>query len=69
VTIDLTSSKDTYLFLLEGNNENGSIIERNDDGGTGFNSRITRTLAAGTYTIEATTYRTDTGSFVLRVSK
>jgi len=69
VTIDLTSSKDTYLFLLQGNSKNGTKITHNDDGGAGLNSRITRTLAAGTYTIEATTYRPATGAFVLRVSR
>jgi len=70
VTIDLMSSTDTYLFLLQGNTKNGSIIENNDDGGSGYNSRITRTLSAGTYTIEATTYSSaSTGAFTVRVSR
>ena len=48
VQIDLTSATDTYLFLLEDAGTNGTLIERDDDGGpTGYNSRITRTLSAG----------------------
>ena len=69
VTIDLTSTKDTYLFLLSGVNKNGSIVAQDDDGGSGYNSKITRTLAAGNYTIETTTYSTTTGSFTLKVSR
>ena len=41
-------------------------MRRNDDGGDGLNSRISRSLPAGTYTIEATTYATGaTGAFTL----
>ena len=41
------------------------MLNRDDDG-NGRNSRITRSLPAGTYTIEATTYSTGaTGSFTL----
>ena len=66
VQIDLVSPTDTYLFLLQNAGRNGSIIERDDGGPTGYNSRITRTLSAGAYTIEATTYSTRrTGSFTL----
>jgi hypothetical protein len=44
----------------------GSVIDSNDDGGGGTQSRITRTLAAGTYTLEATTYYAGrTGGFTL----
>ena len=69
VTIDLSSSIDTYLFLLEGKNENASVVTRDDDGGAGRNSRIIRILPSGTYTIEATTYMAaQTGNFVMRVS-
>ncbi len=69
VTIDLQSSTDTYLFLLSGSGENGSVIESDDDGGSGYNSLIVRTLPAGTYTVEATTYSSGrTGSFGISVS-
>ncbi|MCY3806605.1 MAG: pre-peptidase C-terminal domain-containing protein, partial [bacterium] len=66
VTIDLESPVDTYLYLLD--SQNGQI-ESDDDGGSGYNSRITRTLSAGSYRVEATTYSSgETGRFTLRVS-
>ena len=66
VQIDLVSSTDTFLFLLRGSGTEGSVMKRNDDGGDGLNSRISRSLPAGTYTIEATTYATGaTGAFTL----
>ena len=66
VQIDLVSSTDTFLFLLRGSGTEGSVMRRNDDGGDGLNSRISRSLPAGTYTIEATTYATGaTGAFTL----
>jgi hypothetical protein len=58
VTIDLTSTTvDTYLFLLQGNGTGGQIVSSDDDNGAGVNARIVRSLSAGTYTIEATTYQ------------
>jgi hypothetical protein len=69
VTIDLTSSTDTYLFLLNGSGRNGSVRDEDDDSGNGMDSRIIRTLSAGTYTVEATTYHAGrTGNFVVSVS-
>ena len=70
VQIDLTSSEDTYLYLLSGSDSDGTVIAENDDAddatGQGTNSRITETLASGTYTVEATTYGSGTtGSFNL----
>ena len=51
VRIDLTSSIDTYMYLRAGNGtSSGGYLEKDDDGGGGNNSRITRSLAAGTYT-------------------
>lgn len=68
VTIDLTSSDDSYLFLLNGTGSGGSIIAQDDDSGGGMNSRITRSLAAGNYTIEATTYYVVSGgTFTIRL--
>lgn len=52
-TINLTSGSDTYLYLL---NEAGSVIATDDDGGSGYNSKIGKSLAAGTYTVVAATY-------------
>ena len=71
VTITLTSSLDTYLFLRTGNDtRSGSLVAENDDiGGGNYNSRIIRTLNAGRYTIEATTFsRGHTGDFQLEIS-
>ena len=69
VEINLTSSQDTFLYLLRGSDANGAVVTDNDDIESGnTNSRITRTLAAGTYTVEATTYNEGvTGSFTLEV--
>ena len=70
VQIDLTSSEDTYLYLLSGSGSDGTVIAENDDAtGQGTNSRITETLASGTYTVEATTYGSGTtGSFNLTIA-
>ena len=71
VTIDLTSDdQDTYLFLLSGHSPDGTELHRNDDSGTGRNSKLTDiNLTAGDYTITATTYaRQRTGSFSVRAS-
>ena len=60
---------DTYVFLLDGSGQNGSVIESDDDGGNGYNSRIVRTLSAGDYTVETTTSSSGrTGSFTISVS-
>ncbi|MEW5800777.1 MAG: M4 family metallopeptidase [bacterium] len=65
VRIDLESSVDTYLYLLSGS-ENGGIVAQDDDGGENYNSRITISLSAGTYAIEATTFSSKrTGNFTL----
>ena len=57
VTIDLTSSEDTYLFLLRGAGRDGAQVQNNDDASNDTrNSQIVETLAAGSYTVEATTY-------------
>ena len=54
VQIDLTSDvADSYVYLLD---DTGTLLEGDDDGGVRFNSRIVRTLGAGTYTIEATNW-------------
>ena len=65
VTITLESSKDTFLYLLRG----ATKVDENDDIESGnTNSRINKTLAAGTYTIEATTYTPgEMGSFTLMI--
>ncbi|MFC1719858.1 PPC domain-containing protein [Pseudomonadota bacterium] len=70
VTIDLKSSKYTFLILLDGSGIDGSVIQYDANGdGTETNSQIITTLGRGTYTIEATTSGTTTsGAFTLSLS-
>ena len=69
VTINLTASNDPVLTLRSGSRTSGTYITRNDDGGTGLNAKITRTLSSGTYTIEAGHwYYSGLASFSLKVS-
>ena len=70
VTITLESEIDTWVYLLEGSGRSGVIRYDNDDIDSGNrDSQIKETLAAGSYTIEATTYDAGkTGSFTLTVS-
>lgn len=70
VTINLTSSVDTYLYLRSGSATSGIALHQNDDIESGnTNSRIVATLSAGTWTIEATTYSEDTtGDFTLTIN-
>ena len=69
--IDLTSERDTYLYLVrEDGTEDGTVVDENNNVGRSINSRIVKTaLAAGTYTVEATTYYRNpvTGNFVLNI--
>ena len=69
VTIDLKSDQqDTFLYLLNGSSADSSVLASNDDSNGSTNSQIKRTLAAGTYTLEATTYyRQKTGAFSVTV--
>jgi hypothetical protein len=69
VTLNLdASTQDTYLYLLTGNDKQGAVITSNDDSNGTSNSQIIRSLAAGTYTLEATTYLAGrTGAFSVRV--
>ena len=55
VLIDLTSTNGDPVLSLISLSE--GLIDANDDGGERYNSRIERFLPAGTYLIEATTYR------------
>ena len=70
VAIYLTSSRDTFLYLRQGEGRTGTVVHDNNNVGRGsINSRIEETLAAGTYTVEATTYYRSavTGDFTLDV--
>ena len=69
IVINLSSDEDTYLYLLDGHGKDGTTLHSNDDiagGGVNLNSRLSVTLQAGDYTVEATTYKPATyGSFTL----
>ena len=72
VTITLESTIDTYLYLRAGDAKSGTSENdpaADDDAGGGTNSQVQETLAAGRYTIEATTYEPgETGSFTLTLA-
>ena len=70
VTLDLTSNVDSYLHLRSGYNaKKGTALHQDDNSGSGTNARISQSLAAGTYTIEATTAaNSQSGAFSLNVS-
>ena len=66
VTLTLTSSDvDPYLFLRRMGDY--SVIEEDDDSGSGRNSRIERQLAAGRYRVDATKYDSPLGSYTLSI--
>ena len=70
VTIDLSSSaQDSYLYLLSGASKTGKVLSANDDANGSLNSQITQVLAAGIYTLEASTYAAQkTGNFSIKVN-
>ena len=63
-------TEDSFLFLLQGSGRGGEVEAQNDDIVSGnTDSRVVATLAAGSYTIEATTYSAaTTGTFSLSVA-
>ena len=73
VTVSLASQtvSNTYLYLLSGAGRNGDALHENDDVDAengNYGSRIRAQLPAGSYTVEATTYKlTTTGNFTLTV--
>ena len=72
VTITVNSDEDSYLYLRSGDARSGTALNDHlgdDDAGGDRNAQIVETLAAGGYTIEATTYNEATaGTFTLTVS-
>lgn len=59
VTLNMNSTTlDSVLVLM---NDKSEVIEIDDDGGSGCNSQIVRTLAAGTYAVLANTITSATG--------
>ena len=54
VAIDLQSSTDTYLYLLD---SSGRVVARDDNSGAGNNARIIKNLSQGSYSIVAATVK------------
>lgn len=73
LTIDMEMTSGTLDTYLEVYNSSNTLVTADDDGGTGSNSRIQYTFAAGTYTVFATRYEdangSSTGSFFLTVTQ
>ena len=69
VEMNLTSSVDAYLALRQGEGRDRMMVASNDNvGSRNPNSAINMMLAAGDYTVEATTYFAgQTGDFTLSV--
>ncbi len=74
VTIDLSSSIDTYLYLIDGDEPTGTVLDENDDRDDGaeglgeYDSRIRHSLGPGTYIVEATTFHEEeAGEFTLNI--
>jgi hypothetical protein len=68
ITMDLSGSTyDTYIDLYSGTNPTAGFIACNDDGGTGVDSRLVRTLSPGTYTLRIDGYSNDQGYFELEI--
>ena len=68
VEMNLNSSANTYLALREGEGRTGRLVTRNDDVSSRYtHSSINWDLAAGTYTVEATTVYPRTNDFTLSV--
>ena len=66
VTINLTAAYDTYLALYD---MECNLIQLDDDGGEGFNSRITQQLVPGSYLVGASSYSVaGAGNFTLTAS-
>jgi hypothetical protein len=67
VDVNMTSgSFDTFLLLLD---SAGTVVDFDDDGGDGLNSRLVATLAPGRYTLQATSYDVgETGGYSLSVA-
>ena len=64
VTMYTTGSTDTVGTLYDGS---GRELTENDDGGSGLNFRIERSLSAGTYYIRVRSFGTGTGTYTLRL--
>ena len=62
LTVYTTGSTDTYGFILD---SSGNILAENDDGGEGWNFRVSASVSAGTYYIQVGGF--ETGDYTLHV--
>lgn len=65
LVVETTGSTDTYGQLR---NSSDSLVTSNDDGGTGTNFRISRSVTSGTYYIRVSSYGSRTGTYTLLAS-
>ena len=65
MTIGTSGSLDTVGTLYDGS---GSQLASNDDGGSGYNFSIRRSLSAGTYYVRVESFGSSTGTYTLRLS-
>ena len=71
VTIDTLAGtlKDNYMYLY-GPNNTTTLIEADDDDGTGYMARIVRSLSPGTYHVRVRAYyATAKGTYTIRVTQ
>ena len=69
VRIETLGDSDTFMTLL-GPDDGTREITNNDDGGEGFNARITQTLSAGRYLVEVRLYDpTRTGGYRIQANR
>lgn len=68
-TIETSGTTDTYLSLFGPNNES-LLIQEDDDGGSGYSSRIRRVLSAGEYYTRVRHYSSEgTGAYSIGVRR
>jgi membrane protein implicated in regulation of membrane protease activity len=66
LTVNSTGSFDTYGYFQD---STGRTLQSNDDGGSGTNFRISRSVSRGTYYVRVRGYsRNQTGNYRLRVA-
>ncbi len=69
VTIDLDSSEDSFLALIDGPHADGDLLAYDNNSGPGTDARLIRDLHPGFYTVKATTFYTKKkGDYTLTAS-
>jgi hypothetical protein len=66
--IETTGSTDVFMSLY-GPNSQTTLVGRDDDSGGGFNAKLVKDLAVGTYVVQIRHYsETGTGSYGIKVN-